>query len=131
MPQDYNKDFTNLPEKNLKSIRKDAKEKEDFLESVRPELPDAANKKIKSIPFVGSFISSAVRGVTKKLQEPIDSAINANRKIKSQAWNETFKQMEIRDSKQNAGVTRDALGIKNDPNEYGKTALSGSNGKKK
>ncbi len=131
MPQDYNKNFTNLPEDKLRNIRKDAKEKEDFLESIRPELPDTADKKIKSIPFVGSFISSAVRGVTKKLQEPIDSAINANRKIKHQAWNETFQQMDIKNQKEDSGLIKKVLGIKNDPNEYGKTALSGSNGKKK
>jgi hypothetical protein len=132
MPQvDYNKNFTGLSEQKLKNIRKDANEKQDFLESVRPDVPEEIDKKIKSVPFVGSFISSAVRGVTKKIQGPIDDAVKANKRVNSQAWNETFKQMEIRDQKEDSGLIKKVLGIKNDPNEYGKTALSGSNARKK
>lgn len=127
MPQDYNKSFTNLPEERLKNIRKDAIEKRNFLESIRPELPDAADKKIKSIPFIGSAISSVVRGVTKGLQRPIDEGIEQNNKVKDQAWNETFKQQEIKSYKEDRGLIREVLGIKEDPNLYGKTALSGSN----
>lgn len=127
MPQDYNKSFTNLPEERLKNIRKDAVEKRKFLESIRPELPDSADKKIKSIPFIGSAISSVVRGVTKGLQRPIDEGIEQNNKVKDQAWNETFKQQEIKSYKEDRGLIREVLGIKEDPNLYGKTALSGSN----
>lgn len=127
MPQDYNKSFTNLPEERLKNIRKDAIEKRNFLESIRPELPDSADKKIKAIPFIGSAISSVVRGVTKGLQRPIDEGIEQNNKVKDQAWNETFKQQEIKSYKEDSGFIRRVLGIKEDPNLYGKTALSGSN----
>lgn len=124
MPQDdYNKNFTNLPEYKLKNIRKDAKEKNAFLDSVRPELPDEVDAKIKSIPFVGSFISSSVRGVTKKIQAPIDDARKTNSRVQNQAWNETFKQQEIKSNKEDRGLIKQVLGIKNDPNEYGKTAL--------
>jgi hypothetical protein len=124
MPQqDYNKNFTRLPDSNLKNIRKDAKEKNAFLESVRPEVPDEVDSKIKSIPFVGSFISSAVRGVAKKIQAPIDDARKANRRVENQAWNETFKRQEIKNAKQDSGLIKQVLGIENDPNEYGKTAL--------
>ena len=123
MPQDFNKNFTNLPEKRLQNIRKDAKEKIAFLESMRPELPDAADKKIKSIPFIGSAISNVVRGVTKSIQKPIDEGIEKNNKIKDQAWMETFKQMEIKSQKEDRGLIREVLGIKEDPNLYGKTAL--------
>lgn len=123
MPQDYNKSFTNLPEERLKNIRKDAIEKRNFLESIRPELPDSADKKIKAIPFIGSAISSVVRGVTKGLQRPIDEGIEQNNKVKDQAWNETFKQQEIKSQKEDSGFIRRVLGIKEDPNLYGKTAL--------
>jgi len=127
MPQDYNKDFTNLPENRLRNIRKEAKDKRKFLESVRPELPDSADKKIKSIPFIGSALSSVVRGVTRTLQKPIDEGIEQNKKVNNQAWNETFKQQEIKSNKEDRGLIREVLGIKEDPNLYGKTALAGSN----
>lgn len=126
MPQDrvdYNKNFTNLPEQKLKNIRKDAEEKTKFLQSVRPNITDEMDQKIKSVPFVGSFISSAVRGVTKKIQQPIDDAVRSNNRVRMQAYNETFKQQDIKDYKQDSGLIRDVLGIKEDPNEYGKTAL--------
>lgn len=127
MPQDYNKDFTNLSEQRLQNIRKEAKDKRNFLESIRPEFPESADKKIKSIPFVGSALSSVVRGVTKTIQKPIDKGIEQNKKVNNQAWNETFKQQEIKSHKEDRGLIREVLGIKEDPNLYGKTALAGSN----
>ena len=126
MPQDrvdYNKNFTNLPEQKLKNIRKDAEEKNNFLNSVRPVISHEVDKKIKSVPFIGSFISSAVRGVTKKIQQPIDDAVRFNDRVRTQSYNETFKQMDIKEHKQDSGLIREVLGIKEDPNEYGKTAL--------
>lgn len=128
MPQDFNKQFTGLSRKRLKNIQSDAESKNKFLETIRPELPPNVSKKLKSIPFIGGAIDDVAKGVTKSIQEPIDKGIKGNKNASYQAWREEQKQIEIQDEKNNPGWMRRVLGVKDDKNTYGKTALGGRNG---
>jgi hypothetical protein len=131
MNEGLNKSLTRLSDTGLKNVVDTARKDNDFLERVPTALAPAIHSSIKKIPYVGSSISNAVRGIEDKLTKPVQEQYDKNRATINQAFNEELAR--IRSNKaghQNARTLRDLMGMKEDPNAFGITALEGSKPKK-
>lgn len=126
MPQKYNKNLTRASDSKLKNIDDAAKRDNEFLEQIPTALTPAAHSVINKIPMVGSTLSKAVQGVEDKLTAPIRDQYNKNLQVRQQVDNENWARLRSgKSGHERARTLRDLLGVKNDPNEFGITALSG------
>lgn len=124
--------MTRMSDSQLKNVVDTARRDNDFISNISTAVHPKVHEKISQIPMVGSAISNAVRGIERQLSKPKMEIMGKNVEVMFQGYNEQrAREKSGKDRHVKARFLRELLGVKNDPNEYGITALSGSNGKKK
>jgi hypothetical protein len=124
----FSKNMTRMSDSQIKNIIDTAKRDNNFLGGIPTSLTPSAHKTISSFPMVGGALSQTIRGVEKKMQEPISRVMSKNLKTEMQADNEQWARGKSgSDRHTRARFHRELLGVKNDSNDYGKSALGGSN----
>jgi len=119
----FNPAYTGKSKKQLDNIDKSLTDQISVANRMQGELSSESYKQIKKIPFVGNAIAGGVKSLESSYNKPL-------RDIASQKFNERVKLLNERDA-QIAGkaskIERSLMGG-NKKNEFGITALSGTNG---
>lgn len=124
----FNPAFTRMSDKELKTRADNARNMQNTLDSLPTRVLPNVYKNVNKIPYVGSALSDVIRKAENAVNEPIKQHQNTLADTRTKIGNERMAREYSRRGNADARLIHEVVGMKT-KNDYGKTALSGSNGK--
>lgn len=125
--QEFDQRFTRMSDKELKSRADNARNTQDTLSGLPTRVLPGVYKKVNQIPYVGSALSNVIRNAENAVNEPIKKHINALGDTRTKIANERMAREYSRTGNEDARLINKLVGLSS-KNDYGKTALGGTNG---
>ena len=119
----FNPAYTGKSKKQLDNIQKSLTDQSKFVTGIQSNIPSDAYNKMKKIPFVGDAIAGSVKSLESSYNKPLRDIVKKNIHEEQKITNERDAQIAGKASR----IERSLMGG-NKKNEYGKTALGGTNG---